>query len=285
MFQQLVFTQPKRWVQQVRLVLIGWVVLLAQSGAQTQPVATPQPPAQQAPARGRAYSTAPPPQVPQPAARHNTATPAPVAPAGRTPPVATSVKVGKLKYSGGGDWYANPTSLPNLFDFIKLNTRINIGLEEEVVEAGSAQVYQYPLIYLTGHGNITFSDQEISNLRAYLRAGGFLFADDNYGLNRYITREIKRLFPDQALVEVPFTHPVYHQQWEFATGLPKIHAHDGKPAQGFGIFIDGRLAVFLTFECDLGDGWEDRTVHNNTEELRQKAFQMGTNVLLYVLTK
>jgi hypothetical protein len=195
----------------------------------------------------------------------------------------TSFKIGKLKYGGGGDWYANPSSLPNLFRFLKQNTRMNLALEEEVVEPGSQALMQYPLVYMTGHGNVEFTPQEQDNLRKYLRSGGFLFADDNYGMQQYIVREIKKLFPDIPLVEVPFSHPIYRQQWAFPNGLPKIHEHDGLPPKGYGIFIDGRLAVFLTYECDLGDGWEDQPVHNNPEELRQKALHMGANVVLYVL--
>ncbi len=194
-------------------------------------------------------------------------------------------KIAKLKYGGGGDWYANPSSLPNLFRYIRENTKMNIYLEEEVVEPGSALIFQYPMLYITGHGNIEFSQAEIENLRKYLYAGGFLLIDDNYGLHNYAKREIKKLFPDVPLVEIPFSHPIYHQHYEFPNGIPKIHEHDGKPAQAFGIFLDGRLALMLTYETDLGDGWEDAAIHNNPEEVRRKAFQMGTNIIMYLLTR
>jgi hypothetical protein len=194
-------------------------------------------------------------------------------------------KIGKLKYGGGGDWYANPSSLPNLFRFIRENTKMNIYLEEEVVEPGSALIFQYPMLYITGHGNIEFSNAEVENLRKYLWAGGFLLIDDNYGMHNYAKREIKKLFPDHPLVEIPFSHPIYHQHYEFPNGIPKIHEHDGKPAQAFGIFLDGRLALMLTYETDLGDGWEDAAIHNNPEEVRQKAFRMGTNIVMYLLTQ
>lgn len=194
-----------------------------------------------------------------------------------------SFKVAKLKYNGGGDWYANPSSLPNLFEFIRQNTRMNIYVEEEIVEPGSAQIFQYPMVYFTGHGNIIFSDAEAKNLRKYLLAGGFLLADDNYGMQKYIVRELKKVFPEYELKEIPFTHPIYHQHYKFPNGLPKIHEHDGKPAQGFGIFHEGRLLCMVTCECDLGDGWEDPEVHNDPPEVRLKALQMGTNIIMYIL--
>ena len=194
-------------------------------------------------------------------------------------------KIAKLKYGGGGDWYANPSSLPNLFRYIRENTKMNIYLEEEVVEPGSALIFQYPMLYVTGHGNIEFSQAEVENLRKYLYAGGFFLMDDNYGLHNYAKREIKKLFPDVPLVEIPFTHPIYHQHYDFPNGIPKIHEHDGKPAQAFGIFLDGRLALMLTYETDLGDGWEDAAIHSNPEEVRQKAFRMGTNIIAYLLTR
>ncbi|MDW8334880.1 MAG: DUF4159 domain-containing protein [Bacteroidia bacterium] len=196
-----------------------------------------------------------------------------------------SFKIAKLKYGGGGDWYANPSSLPNLFRYIRENTKMNIYLEEEVVEPGSALIFQYPMLYITGHGNIEFTPSEVENLRKYLYAGGFLLMDDNYGLHEYAKREIKKLFPDVPLVEIPFSHPIYHQHYDFPNGIPKIHEHDGKPAQAFGIFLDGRLALMLTYETDLGDGWEDAAIHNNPEEVREKAFRMGTNIIMYLLTR
>jgi hypothetical protein len=194
-----------------------------------------------------------------------------------------SFKIAKLKYNGGGDWYANPSSMKNLFRFIKQNTRLNLHLEEEVVEPGSPQIFQYPMLYITGHGNIEFSLSEAENLRKYLIGGGFLLIDDNYGLNKFAIREMKKVFPDQSFVELPHTHPIFHQHYKFPKGLPKIHEHDGKPAQAFGIIIDGRVVCMLTYESDLGDGWEDAEVHKDPEHLRQLALQMGTNIVLYVL--
>ena len=200
-------------------------------------------------------------------------------------PPASSFKIGKLKYNGGGDWYANPTSLPNLFKFIKQNTRANLHLEEEIVEPASAQVFQYNMLYITGHGNIELSPSEVENLRKYLKGGGFLLIDDNYGMQQYAKREIKKLFPDNELVEIPFNHPIYNIHYKFPKGMPKIHEHDGKPPQALGIFIENRLALILTFETDLGDGWEDQLVHNDPEAIRQIALQMGANILLYVISK
>jgi hypothetical protein len=195
-----------------------------------------------------------------------------------------SFKVGKLKYEGGGDWYANPSSLPNLFQYINENTRMNISLEEETVEPGSPQIFQYPMVYMTGHGNVVFSEQEVRNLRKYLIAGGFLLADDNYGMFKYIKREVKKIFPEQTLKEIPYNHPIYQQHFQFANGIPKIHEHDGKPAQAFGLFYEGRLVAMLTHEADLGDGWEDQQVHSNPPAVREQALRMGTNIVQYVLT-
>ncbi|MFN0203442.1 MAG: DUF4159 domain-containing protein [Bacteroidia bacterium] len=193
-------------------------------------------------------------------------------------------RIAKLKYQGGGDWYANPTSLPNLLKFINLNTNIKIAPTEDIVEPGSPLIYQYPYLYITGHGNVKFSEAEAKNLREYMLAGGFFHIDDNYGMDKYIREEIQKIFPDKKLQEVPFNHPIYHEQFEFPGGLPKIHEHDGKPAQGFGIFDKDRLILFYTYECDLGDGWEDRSVHGDPEELRQKALQMGTNLVIHAIT-
>lgn len=195
-----------------------------------------------------------------------------------------SVYIGKLKYEGGGDWYANDrTSLPNLFDFVRKNTQIGVAVQQEHVEPGSAQIFKYPLLYMTGHGNVVFSDQDVKNLRKYLLAGGFLMIDDNYGLHKYAVREMKKIFPQQDFVELPFSHPIFHQHYSFPNGLPKIHEHDGKPPKGFGIFHEGRLVCFMTLESDLGDGWESPEVHNNPPEVRQKALQMGANILIYAL--
>ena len=175
--------------------------------------------------------------------------------------VPPSFQVGLLKYSGGGDWYANPTSLPNLVKFVNRNLFTNINEDIATVDAGSSEILNYPFIHMTGHGNIVFSDQELQNLRNYLIAGGFLHIDDNYGMDKFIRPQLKKLFPELELTELPFNHPIYHQKYSFPNGLPKIHEHDGKAPQGFGLIYEGRLVVFYTYECDLGDGWEDQTVH------------------------
>ncbi len=191
-------------------------------------------------------------------------------------------KIALLKYYGGGDWYANPTSLPNLIKFCNENLHTNLHNEYATVEVGSRDIFNYPFVHMTGHGNVIFSAQEVSNLREYLLAGGFLHIDDNYGMNEFVRREMKKVFPEHDFIELPFAHPVYNQKYKFQSGLPKIHEHDGKPAQGFGIIYEGRLVCFYSYECDLGDGWEDAEVHNNSEETRQKALKMGSNLINYV---
>lgn len=197
----------------------------------------------------------------------------------------TTVKIALLKYNGGGDWYANPTSLPNLIEFANNNLESNINPVPATVEAGSFDIFNYPLVHMTGHGNVIFSDNEVEILQTYLMSGGFLHIDDNYGMDQYIRRELKKIFPDQELVELPFSHPVYHQKYNFDNGLPKIHEHDGKAPQGFGLFYDERLVVFYTYECDLGDGWESYAVHKDPEAVRQKALQMGANIISYVFNR
>jgi len=198
-----------------------------------------------------------------------------------TPP---SFQIGLLKYSGGGDWYANPTSLPNLAKFANHNLSCNISEDIATVDVGSTDLMNYPFVHMTGHGNVVFSEQEIRNLRNYLIGGGFLHIDDNYGMDKFIRPQLKRLFPELELLELPFDHPIYHQKFPFRTGLPKIHEHDGKPPQGFGLIYEGRLVVFYTYECDLGDGWEDPAVHGDSEPTRLKALQMGANILQYIFT-
>jgi len=193
----------------------------------------------------------------------------------------TTVRIGLLKYNGGGDWYANPGSLPNLIQFCNNNKIANIQPEPTTVEVGSAELFSFPFVHLTGHGNIVLNNQEVINLRNYLMAGGFLHVDDNYGLNAYFRREIKKVFPDEKLVELPYSHPIYHQLYDFPNGLPKIHEHDGKAPQGFGLFYKGRLVCFYTYETDLGDGWEDTAVHNDTEFKHRKALEMGANIISY----
>ena len=193
-----------------------------------------------------------------------------------------SFKIGLLKYSGGGDWYANlETSLPNLIKFCNENLGTNIDPEQGIVEVGSPELFNYPLVHITGHGNIIFSAQETQNLRNYLIGGGFLEVSDNYGLDIFIRREMKKVFPELDFVELPFSHPVYHQKYDFANGPPKIHEHEGKPAQGFGLIWKGRLVCFYDYECDLGDGWEDYEVHKDPPEVHIKALKMGADIVQY----
>ena len=195
-----------------------------------------------------------------------------------------TVKIAKLKYGGGGDWYANKTSMPNLIKFCNQNLKMNLFTEEDIIEVGDVNIFQYPFIHMTGHGNVVFTDGEVQNLRKYLISGGFLHIDDNYGLNKYIRREMKKVFPELEFVELPFSHPVYQQKYKFSTGLPKVHEHDGLPPQGFGLIWQGKLISFYSYECDLGNGWEDRGVYNDSEEARQKALQMGANLVQYAFT-
>ncbi|MBE0433101.1 DUF4159 domain-containing protein [candidate division WOR-3 bacterium] len=192
--------------------------------------------------------------------------------------------IARLKYGGGGDWYANPSSLPNLLAQINERTSIRAAAREAVVEIKDPRLFEHPYLYMTGHGNVRFTDDEVKILRNYFAAGGFLHADDNYGMDSSFRREIVKVFPDSPLVELPFDHPIYHSFYEFTNGLPKIHEHDSKPAQGFGIFYEGRLVVFYTYECDLGDGWEDPDVHDDPAEKREQALQMGINIVMYYLT-
>jgi len=197
---------------------------------------------------------------------------------------AQNFKLAVLKYNGGGDWYANlATSLPNLIQYANQQLKAGIDTEQDVVEVGSKDIFKYPFIHMTGHGNVIFSDQEIQNLRKYLLSGGFLHIDDNYGMNQFVRTELKKLFPEYELVELPFSHPIYHQKFDFNNGLPKVHEHDNSRPQGLGIVHNGRLVLFYTYESDLGDGWESSEVHNDSEETRTKALQMGTNILQYVL--
>lgn len=187
-----------------------------------------------------------------------------------------------LKYNGGGDWYANPTSLTNLIRFANAQLSTHLSENYATVDVGSSELFLYPFVHLTGHGNVVFSNDEVKNLRTYLLAGGFLHIDDNYGLDKYIRREMKKVFPELDFVEIPFTHDIYHQKFDFPNGLPKIHEHDNKAPKGYGLFWEGRLICFYSYECDLGDGWEDTSVHNDTEERHQKALQMGANILQFV---
>ncbi|HAS42113.1 MAG TPA: hypothetical protein DCS93_16665 [Microscillaceae bacterium] len=193
-------------------------------------------------------------------------------------------KIAKLKYNGGGDWYSNKTALPNLIKFCNRNLSMNIAYEDDVVEVGSPEIFAYPFLHMTGHGNVLFSSAEAENLRKYLISGGFLHIDDNYGLDKFVRAEMKKVFPELDFVELPFNHPIYNQKYKFPSGLPKIHEHDGKPAQGFGIIYEGRLVCFYTFETDLGDGWEDPAIHNDPPELREKALRMGANIIMFAFT-
>jgi hypothetical protein len=197
---------------------------------------------------------------------------------------AYTVKIAKMKYNGGGDWYANKTSLPNLISFCNKNLKTNIFPEEDIIEPGDQKIFQYPFVHMTGHGNVLFSDQEVANIRKYLLSGGFLHIDDNYGMNKFIRREMKKVFPEHEFVEVPFSHPIYHQKYQFAKGLPKIHEHDNLPPQGFGIIHEGKLVCFFSYECDLGNGWEDRVIYNDPEAVRMEALKMGANLIQFAFT-
>jgi hypothetical protein len=196
----------------------------------------------------------------------------------------TVIKIAKLKYGGGGDWYANKTSLPNLIRYCNSTLRMSLAPDEDIVETGSQEIFNYPFVHMTGHGNVVFTETEAQNVRNYLLSGGFLHVDDNYGMDRFIRLELKKVFPELELVELPFSHPVYHQKFNFPNGLPKVHEHDGKPPKGYGIIYEGRLLVYYTYECDLGNGWEDQIIYNDPEEVRQKALQMGANIISYAFT-
>ncbi|MFN8116896.1 MAG: DUF4159 domain-containing protein [Bacteroidia bacterium] len=196
---------------------------------------------------------------------------------------AQSYQIGLLKYSGGGDWYANlETSLPNLIKYCNTNLKTNINNEQAIVEVGSTEIFNYPFIHMTGHGNVVFSNQEAENLRKYLISGGFLHISDNYGMDKFIRTELKKVFPELDLVELPYSHPIYHQAYNFDKGLPKVHEHDNKAPQGFGLVYKGRLVCFYDFECDLGDGWESYDIHKDSQEAREKALKMGANIISYV---
>ena len=197
-------------------------------------------------------------------------------------PLPPTNSIALLKYNGGGDWYANPTSLPNLAEFCNKQLDININTDPPTVEVGSPDIFNYPFIHMTGHGNVVFSTEEAQNLRTYLIAGGFLHVDDNFGMDPYIRPALKKVFPELDLIELPFSHPIFHQRYDFKNGLPKIHEHDNKPPQAFGLFWEGRLVCLYTYECDLCDGWEDADVHKDPEEVRLKALQMGANIIQFV---
>ncbi|SDR77787.1 DUF4159 domain-containing protein [Gramella sp. MAR_2010_147] len=195
--------------------------------------------------------------------------------------LSNAQEIAVLKYSGGGDWYSNPTALPNLIEFCNANINTQISAKPETVEPGSTDIFQFPLVHMTGHGNVIFSDHEIENLRNYLLSGGFLHIDDNYGMNEYVRKEIKKMFPEKDFVELPANHPIFSSAFNFPNGLPKIHEHDALAPQAFGIIENDRLILLFTFESDLGDGWESPEVHNDPEEVRQKALKMGANIIKY----
>ncbi|WP_296636395.1 DUF4159 domain-containing protein [Polaribacter sp.] len=189
-----------------------------------------------------------------------------------------------LKYNGGGDWYANPTAIPNLVAFTNKNIKANISKNPQTVAVNSTDIFNFPILFMTGHGNIYFTKEETSNLQNYLISGGFLHISDNYGLDKFIRRELKKVFPNLEFKEIPINHPIYNQTFKFPDGIPKIHEHDKKPAQGFGLFYEGRLLVFYDHETDLSDGWEDGIIHNNPREVREKALRMGSNIIEYAFT-
>ncbi len=195
-------------------------------------------------------------------------------------------KIAKLKYNGGGDWYANRTALPNLIDFCNKNLGTQIATEEAIVEVGSGDLFNYPFVYLTGHGNVVFTSQEAQNLRRYLLAGGFLHIDDNYGLDKFIRPEMKKVFPELEFVELPANHPIYQQKFKFSAGLPKIHEHDNKRPQGFALIYKGKVVCFYSYECDLGNGWEDLGTYPEDNQItREKALKMGSNLIQFALTQ
>lgn len=196
-----------------------------------------------------------------------------------------SVSFAKLKYSGGGDWYANRTALPNLAEFCNEQLNTNIDPQDNAVEPSNSSIFNYPYVYMTGHGNVIFTDEDATSLRKYLEAGGFLHIDDNYGLEKFIRPQMKKVFPELDFVELPFDHPIYHQKYEFPNGLPKIHEHDGKPPRGYGLIHKGRLVCFFDVECDLGNGWEDAGIYSDSESTRLKALQMGANIIQHVFTE
>lgn len=194
---------------------------------------------------------------------------------------AQKMQLGLLVYGGGGDWYANPTALKNLAQFSNKNLGTSFDGQEAQVEAGSSEIFNYPVLFATGHGRISFSEAEADNMRTYLIGGGFLHIDDNYGMDKYIRPALKKIFPELELVELPFSHPIYHQKFNFNNGLPKIHEHDKKPPKGYGLIYQGRVVCFYTSETDLNDGWEDPSVHNDPPQKRTQALEMGANIIQY----
>jgi len=198
---------------------------------------------------------------------------------------AKKIKLALLKYNGGGDWYANPTALTNLSNFCNQFLDTDLDDNYATVDLGSTEIFNYPFLHMTGHGNVVFSDSDAQNLRNYLISGGFLHIDDNYGMDPFIRPAMKKVFPELKFIELPFDHPIYHQKFDFNNGLPKIHKHDDQPSEGLGLIWEGRLVCFYSYESDLGDGWEDQAVHKDTQEKRIQALQMGANILSYAFTQ
>ncbi len=203
---------------------------------------------------------------------------------GQTTRASSAFKIVRLKYLGGGDWYNDQSAEVNLLKFARENTNLNVDPTYEFVDVNSEQLFSFPFVFLTGHGNISFSEQDVRRLRTYLENGGFLYVDDDYGLDRALRRELKRVFPGQDMVELPFSHGIYHCQFDFPNGPPKTHEHDKKPAQGFGLFHNGRLVVYYTYETNPSDGWADADVHNDSEQKRLEALKFGVNILVWALT-
>jgi hypothetical protein len=198
---------------------------------------------------------------------------------------SSAFKIARLKYSGGGDWYNDPSAEVNLLAFVRQNTGLDVDPRYEFVDINSESFFSYPFVFLTGHGNIVFTEQEVRRLRTYLENGGFLYADDDYGMDRAFRREMRKVFPGQDMVELPYDHPIYHTQYDFPHGPPKCHEHDAKPAQAFGLFHNGRLVVYYTYETNPSDGWADQDIHNDPEQKRQEALRFGANIILYALTQ
>lgn len=196
----------------------------------------------------------------------------------------SAIKLARVKYNGGGDWYNDPSAEPNLLKYVAEKTNIDVSPVYEYVDLASDNLFLYPLIFLTGHGNINFTKEEAKRLRVYLENGGFLYIDDDYGLDKYVRKEMKKVFPSKKFIELPFNHEIYHCHFDFPNGLPKIHKHNGKSPRGYGIFVDGRLCVYYTYETNISDGWVDPDVHHDSEEIRELAFKMGTNIIVYALT-
>ena len=193
-------------------------------------------------------------------------------------------QIARLKYNGGGDWYNDPSAEVNLLNFVRLNTNVKVKPEYKFVDISTDEIYSYPFLFMTGHGNVVFSDQEATRLRKYLESGGFLYIDDDYGLDKAVRREMKKVFPGKDFTELPFSHEIYNMLYDFSSGPPKTHKHDEKPSQGFGIFIDERIAVYFTYESNPSDGWADAEVHNDPENKREEALKFGANIVLYALS-